>query len=208
MGRAGGALVAAVPHLERTPHLEHPTPLPVASAAPTLIQPALAGLEAGPDAAPRSGAAGARRARQAAPRVKGRRRYWSIRDLSRRLWFGRGYEVLRQLIRAGILPAARSARSWWVEDADVLGLLEAFDAPAGKVRAFRGLDGWLRERCWVTPATAEAETLLPALRAGFIWRGNAYLPKSAWQVERAAGGQVTYRHHSGAALPTGDLLAA
>ena len=197
------------------PDVEHPIVLPAA------IQPALIGLESRPETAPETahrpaataapagpGAAGVGRAKSVAPRLKGRRRYWSIRDLSRRLWFGRGYELLRELIRANILPATRSARSWWVDDADVLSLLQSFDATAGKVRAFRGLDAWLQERCWVVPATAEAEALLHALRAGFVWRGNAYLPKTAWQAELSAGGQPTYHHRSGVALPAGALLAA
>src|SRR5687768_9876317 len=36
--------------------------------------------------------------RLAAADRRARRRYWSVRDLSRRLWLGRGYELLRELI--------------------------------------------------------------------------------------------------------------
>jgi hypothetical protein len=137
-----------------------------------------------------------------------RHRYWSIRDLSRRIWYGRGYELLRLLIRSGILPATRSTRSWWVADADVRGLLAAFDGRAGKVRAFRRLDGWLRERCYVVPLTAEVANALDGGRAGLAWRGRAYLPQSAWQADVTPDGATIYRHRSGAAIGSTMARAA
>jgi hypothetical protein len=133
-------------------------------------------------------------------RPRGRRRYWSIRDLSRRLWFGRGYDLLRELIRTGILPATRSARSWWVEDADVAGLLAAFEAGAGKVRAFRRLKEWLAARSWVVElpeTTAVTAAALPDERIALRWRGALYLPRSSWQAERLPHGGLVYRHPSG-----------
>ncbi|MGH2371467.1 MAG: hypothetical protein ACRDI2_25120, partial [Chloroflexota bacterium] len=158
--------------------MEHPITVP------TPIQPTLTGLDGVLETPRRPEVVApipkATVPREAAARPKGRRRYWSIRDLSRRLWLGRGYELLRELIRSDILPATRSARSWWVDDADVHGLLAAFDDRAGKVRAFRGLDAWLRERCWVVEATPEHVAALHGLRnqldrpAAFIWRGAAY----------------------------------
>jgi hypothetical protein len=188
---------------------------PVERPADYPLQPVLTGLDVDPardpagavrplhGPAPRvSGAAGGR-----TPRVKGRRRYWSIRDLSRRLWLGRGYEVLRELVRSGVLPATRSARSWWIDDADVLGLQAVFDDRAGKVRAFGRLEGWLGERSWTLPEGPE--TLALTRLAGedgpydrppvFHWRGTAYLPRSVWRAEAAPGGLV-YRHRSGIAL--------
>src|SRR5688572_17024435 len=101
-----------------------------------ILQPALTGLD---EIAPVH-VATERIERLAAADRRARRRYWSVRDLSRRLWLGRGYELLRELIRTGIVPATRSARSWWVDDADAAGLVAAFDDRAGKVRAFRGLE--------------------------------------------------------------------
>jgi hypothetical protein len=174
-----------------------------------LVQPVLTGLDlptsatvARPERAPRLATVTAPAQTDADKTVRGpRHRYWSIRDLSRRLWLGRGYDLLRELIRTGILPAARSTHTWWVASADVQGLLDAFDAPAGKVRAFRGLDAWLRERCWVAPLTPEVEDILRQTQAGLAWRGLAYLPKDAWQADLAADGTVNYRHHSGALLP-------
>ena len=180
------------------------------------MQPALSGLEADlargqagtvrPLAGPAHRVSGAVSGRSPV-RVKGRRRYWSIRDLSRRLWLGRGYEVLRELVRSGVLPATRSVRSWWIDDADVLGLQAVFDDRAGKVRAFGRLDGWLRERCWTLPEGPETLALVrladedgPYERAPvFHWRGTAYLPRGAWRAEAAPGGLV-YRHRSGIAL--------
>jgi len=169
------------------------------------VQPALTGLEIQPPAAPasvlrdtsaRPPAAGrVERAAAAAadrPSARPRRRYWSVRDLSRRLWVGRGYELLRELIRAGLLPATRSARSWWVDDEDAAGLVAAFEDRAGKVRAFRGLDSWLRERAYLAPLTPEAETLVRLTRSGFAWRGHVYLPKTqwtAWPVRTAVRGE-------------------
>jgi hypothetical protein len=163
----------------------------------SLVQPALAGLniaEFTPDAA------------LAVPTTRGeadvrrvRRRYWSIRDLSRRLWLGRGYELLRRLIHFGVLPATRSARSWWIRDEDVTGLIVAFEDRAGKVRAFGGLEHWLLERCHVTALTPEMEGLAQATRAVFIWRGRAYLPKAVWQ---AGSNGVEYRHPSGVTVAT------
>jgi hypothetical protein len=135
--------------------------------------------------------------RLAAADRRARRRYWSVRDLSRRLWLGRGYDLLRDLIRTGILPATRSARSWWVDDADAAGLVAAFDDRAGKVRAFRGLDAWLRERCLVTELNPEAEAVLHLTRSGFAWRGHAYLPQKAWRLETAPDGSAEFRHVSG-----------
>ena len=135
--------------------------------------------------------------RLAAADKRARRRYWSVRDLSRRLWRGRGYELLRELLRTGIVPATKSARSWWVDDADAAGLLEAFEDRAGKVRAFRGLDAWLRERCYVADLTPEAEAVLRATHSGLAWRGHAYLPVKSWRPETAPDGSVEYRHISG-----------
>ena len=180
----------------------------------TPVQPALTGLEAPAPAAPV--AAPAIRVRPeiaAAEQVHQRRgprhRYWSLRDLSRRLWLGRGYELLRGLIRAGILPASRSAHSWWIDGADVQGLLAAFEDRAGKVRAFRGLEQWLRERCYVAPLTTETATQLDGGRLGFAWRGHVYLPKSAWRVDFAPDGRVVYLHDdSGAVVPPPALAAA
>jgi hypothetical protein len=200
--------------------LEHPVEHPTAPApaAPLPVQPTLTGLDLGvagrPASAPVPAAAPAAAARPA-PRQKGRHRYWSIRDLSRRLWLGRGYEFLREAIRSGVLPASRSAHSWWVDDADVLGLQAAFDGRAGKVRAFRRLDDWLRDRCWVVPASAETLSLghreagsgrTPA--AVFHWRGVAYLPRSVWQAEQTPEG-VVYRHRAdGVVLPGPAARAA
>jgi hypothetical protein len=113
-----------------------------------------------------------------------RRRYWSVRDLSRRIWLGRGYELLRHLIRAGILPATKSARSWWIDDRDAAGLIAAFDDRAGKVRAFRGLDEWLLQRCDVIELTPEAAAQVGA--AGFGWRGKLYVPKAVHAARGAA----------------------
>jgi hypothetical protein len=188
---------------------QHPTGTPV--------QPALAGLELGLPAAHPAPAIEARPAERAAGRLsvvpapegrRARRRYWSIRDVSRRLWLGRGYELLRELIRAGILPATRSSRSWWIDDADVRGLLEAFDARAGKVRAFRRVDDWLRERCLVAPLSPELEALLAETRTGLAWRGHAYLPKPAWTAATSAAGQTVYHHRSGSTIAPGQPLAA
>lgn len=162
--------------------MEHPiTPQPP-------LQPVLAGLELDSvPAAPRAGGA-----RQPVAR-KGRRRYWSIRDLSRRLWLGRGYDLLRELIHSGILPATRSAHSWWIDDADVNGLRLAFDDRAGKVRAFRNLEGWLRERCWVVPGTPQMASRSEG-QTVFRWRGVAYLPQGLWAVEQTPSGETVYRH--------------
>ena len=175
-------------------------------AAP-VAQPVLTGLETPTPVAPAPGASQARvrpsvtAGERTAERRGARRRYWSVRDLSRRIWYGRGYELLRHLIRAGILPATRSAHSWWVDDVDVQGLLAAFDDRAGKVRAFRGLEAWLRERCWVAPLTPDTGALLQDDHLGFAWRGSAYLPKHAWRVDFAPDGRVTYFHPSGATIP-------
>jgi hypothetical protein len=76
------------------------------------------------------------------------------------------------------------------------------------VRAFRGLDSWLRERCWVVRLTPEVEAVLRAQRAGFAWRGAAYLPKTAWQADLSPDGQILYRHHSGATLASPAPYAA
>jgi len=192
---------------EETP-LEQPVERPTAYPK----QPVLTGLDAGligavrPPNGPAPRVSGAVAGRTAA-RVRGRRRYWSIRDLSRRLWLGRGYEVLRELVRSGVLPATRSAHSWWIDDADVAGLQAVFDDRAGKVRAFGRLDGWLRERCWTLPEGPD--TLALDRLAGedgpftrppvFHWRGTAFLPRSAWRAEAAPAGLV-YRHGSGIAL--------
>ena len=175
-----------------------------------VVQPALTGLdEIAPAAArplaPPTGDAAARVERRRAERIerlaaadrRARRRYWSVRDLSRRLWLGRGYELLRELIRTGIVPATKSARSWWVDDADAAGLVAAFDDRAGKVRAFRGLEAWLRERCHIADLTPEAEAILRATRSGFAWRGHAYLPLKSWRLELAPDGSAEYRHVSG-----------
>ena len=179
----------------------------------TPVQPALTGLEAPAPAAPV--AAPAIRVRPeiaAAEQVHQRRgprhRYWSLRDLSRRIWLGRGYEVLRGLIRAGILPATRSARSWWIDGADVQGLLAAFEDRAGKVRAFRGLEQWLRERCYVAPLTTETATQLDGGRLGFAWRGHVYLPRDAWRVDFASDGRVSCFHDSGVVVPPVAQAAA
>jgi hypothetical protein len=119
-----------------------------------------------------------------------RRRYWSVRDLSRRIWVGRGYELLRHLIRAGILPATKSARSWWIDDRDAAGLMAAFDDRAGKVRAFHGLERWLRERCDVTELNPETAAQVGA--AGFGWRGRLYVPKAVHAViDRDASAEDT-----------------
>ena len=165
------------------------------------VQPALTGLdEIAPAAAARTGA-GERRTerveRLSAVDRRARRRYWSVRDLSRRIWLGRGYEVLRELIRTGIVPATRSARAWWVDDADAAGLVAAFDERAGKVRSFRGLDAWLRERCHVTDLTPETEAVLRLTRSGLAWRGRTYLPTKAWRAEIAPDGSPEYQHVSG-----------
>jgi hypothetical protein len=127
--------------------IAHPLNTPVSGALESAglaqpVQPRLAGLEDVSSLAPASTAAltesrAARRAEQAAAADRRtRRRYWSVRDLSRRIWVGRGYELLRELIRTGILPATRSARSWWVDDEDAAGLAGAFEDRAGKVRAW------------------------------------------------------------------------
>src|SRR5688500_13957097 len=139
-----------------------------------VVQPALTGLE---EIAPAAQAVPATPRAERADRTerfpsvdrRTRRRYWSVRDLSRRIWLGRGYEMLRELIRTGIVPATRSARAWWVDDADAAGLMAAFEDRAGKVRAFRGLDTWLRERCHVAPLTPETETVLRLTRSGLAW---------------------------------------
>ncbi|HEX2514515.1 MAG TPA: hypothetical protein VH257_07390 [Chloroflexota bacterium] len=181
------------------PSLEHP-----AGQAPPPVQPVLTGFEAGAAALPRPTLV-PRAA--AASRQKGRRRYWSIRDLSRRLWLGRGYELLRELVRSGILPATRSARSWWIDDADVLGLRVAFDDRAGKVRAFGAVEGWLRERCWAIPEGPETRALSAVPGASpegtllLRWRGTAYLPHRTWRAEATPNGGLVYRHRSGVALP-------
>lgn len=183
------------------------------------VQPALAGLElvlppANPVPAVKSAPTeteqtAARLSIVPAPEGKrSRRRYWSIRDVSRRLWFGRGYELLRELIRTGILPATRSAHSWWIDDADVRGLLEAFDARAGKVRAFRRVDDWLRERCLVAPLTPELEALLAETHTGLAWRGQAYLPKATWTAATSAGGHTVYHHRAGPTVTLSQPLAA
>jgi hypothetical protein len=176
--------------------LEYPTPNLV-----TPVQPALAGFEVPAPSAP---AAGVRPAIAASSRVERRgprHRYWSLRDLSRRVWLGRGYEVLRGLIRAGILPATRSARSWWIDGTDAQGLIAAVEDRAGKVRAFRGLDVWLRERCYVAPLTTENEAALDGGTLGFAWRGNVYLPKHAWRLNFQPDGRIAFVHDSGAAIP-------
>ena len=161
------------------------------------IQPALTGLDELAPARPQSRERAERVDRLAANDRRARRRYWSVRDLSRRLWLGRGYELLRELIRTGIVPANRSARSWWVDEADATGLIAAFDDRAGKVRAFRGLESWLRERCFVAPLTPETETILRLTRSGLAWRGAAYLPMKAWRPEPSPDGGAEYRHVSG-----------
>ena len=196
------------------PREEIPLEQPVERATDFPMQPVLTGLDAGligvvrPPTGPAHRVTGAVAGRSAV-RVKGRRRYWSIRDLSRRLWLGRGYEVLRELVRSGVLPATRSARSWWIDDADVLGLQAVFDDRAGKVRAFGRLDGWLRERCWTLPEGPETLALgrlagedgpyaASALRLPLA-RVRPILPRGAWRAEAAPGGLV-YRHRSGIAL--------
>jgi hypothetical protein len=137
---------------------------------------------------------------------RSRRRYWSVRDLSRRLWLGRGYDLLRGLIRAGVLPATRSTRSWWIDDEDAAGLIAAFEDRAGKVRAFTGLDAWLRSRCYVAPLTPDVEAFARLTRSGFAWRGRVYLPKTVWEQESGAEG-VAFRHPSGF-VAAGDEPAA
>lgn len=195
------------PPVERTELLEISTPIS------TIVQPPLSGLElpqpaALPPVIPASATAATVAAAVAPSERRGaRHRYWSIRDVSRRLWLGRGYELLCELIRTGLLPATRSARSWWIEDAEVQGLLAAFESSAGKVRAFRGLAEWLRQRAFVLPATGETETLLRATKSGFVWRGNAYLPRATWMADTAAD-QTIYRHRSGLSLPVAAPLAA
>jgi hypothetical protein len=165
------------------------------------MQPPLTGfdLDTGP-AVRHPAPLGATVATPATPRLKGRRRYWSIRDLSRRLWQGRGYEFLRQVIRAGILPATRSARSWWIDDADVKSLQLAFDDRAGKVRAFRHLEDWLQERCWVVEdAPASLASDVDGRVPVWQWRGTTYLPRTSWTAEPSSEG-VVYRHASGAVV--------
>jgi len=178
----------------------------------TPAQPVLTGFEALATASAASVSVRPRAAVSGAERVADHRtprhRYWSVRDLSRRIWLGRGYELLRGLIHAGILPATRSARSWWIEDADVQGLLAAFEDRAGKVRAFRGLEEWLRERCYVAPLTAETQAALADGSRGFAWRGAAYLPKAWWRPDFAPDGRVVYYHRSGVALPQVEQAAA
>jgi hypothetical protein len=183
---------------------------------PTLLNPAVQPPLFGPDAdseprgttapalvspiALETGAARHERLARAAGDRQPRRRYWSIRDLARRIWLGRGYELLRGLIRAEILPATRSSRTWWVADADVRGLLAAFEPQAGKVRAFRRLDAWLSERCWVTPLTPPADAAVRDPQGGFAWRGHAYLPKATWTSDTAPVGERTFRHRDGTSL--------
>jgi hypothetical protein len=166
------------------------------------MQPALTGLdEIAPVAQPETATPRAERAerteRLASEDRRARRRYWSVRDLSRRIWLGRGYELLRELIRTGIVPATRSARAWWVDDADAAGLMAAFEDRAGKVRAFGELDTWLGERCHVATLTPETETVLRLTRSGLAWRGRAYLPMKAWRAETTPDGGAEYRHVSG-----------
>ncbi|CAA9298771.1 MAG: hypothetical protein AVDCRST_MAG77-5430 [uncultured Chloroflexi bacterium] len=177
-----------------------------APASAALVQPVLTGFDA--VHAVERGAEAERLAvasrRAVAADRRARRRYWSVRDLSRRLWLGRGYELLRELIRAGILPATRSARSWWVDDEDAAGLVAAFEDRAGKVRAFRGLERWLGERCYVTPLTPEAETLTRLTHSGFAWRGMLYLPRAAWTQEVDASGATQLRHRSGAVVEAAE----
>ncbi|HXI18853.1 MAG TPA: hypothetical protein VNM48_21015 [Chloroflexota bacterium] len=188
--------------------ITHPTNTLFSGASSGLVQPALTGLEALEryDVRPIAQASSASRRAELATDRRTRRRYWSVRDLSRRLWLGRGYELLRGLIHAGILPATRSARSWWIDDEDAAGLIAAFEDRAGKVRAFRGLDTWLHSRCYATPLTPEVETLTRLTRSGLAWRGHIYLPKAAWAVElepdptnpiNETGTTVEYRHRSG-----------
>ena len=193
----------------RCPFPGEKTPLVLANSTQFgLVQPALTGLEVPArdltgsvlsDDAPRPAAA-RRTERALAADRRGRRRYWSVRDLSRRLWVGRGYDLLRGLIRTSLLPATRSARSWWVDDEDAAGLVAAFSDRAGKVRAFRGLDAWLRERAYIAPLTPEAETLVRLTRTGFAWRGHVYLPKTQWTVQLLNEGGVEYRHRDGAVV--------
>jgi hypothetical protein len=172
------------------------------------VQPALTGFEAPAPVTPAvepdhpAVVAGEHRSVRRGPR----HRYWSLRDLSRRVWLGRGYELLRGLIRAGILPATRSTQSWWIDDADVQGLLATFEDRAGKVRAFRGLEAWLRERCYVAPLTPETEAALDAGRRGVAWRGHVYLPRNAWRVDFGPDGRVTYFHDSGDAGDAGAII--
>ncbi len=181
---------------------------PAATTPP--VQPLLTGLEGAvaPASTPAPVLTPSRAGHAARARRAPRHRYWSIRDLSRRLWLGRGYELLREMIRGGVLPATRSARSWWIDDADIRGLRTAFDAGAGKVRAFGALDAWLRERCWVAPLTPEGRILARAAGSGFVWRSRLYLPKTAWQAEAAPDGSVVYRHRSGSRLVAARPLAA
>ena len=188
--------------------ITHPTNTLLSGASSGLVQPALTGLEALErfDGRPIAQASSASHRAELATDRRTRRRYWSVRDLSRRLWLGRGYKLLRGLIHAGILPATRSARSWWIDDEDAAGLIASFEYRAGKVRAFHGLDTWLRARCYVTPLTPEVETLTRLTHSGFAWRGHIYLPKAAWTVELGpdttnesgpAAAAVEYRHRSG-----------
>lgn len=191
--------------------IANPTNTPFVSGG--LMQPALTGLETPErreDARSVTSLVPSARQAELATDRRTRRRYWSVRDLSRRLWLGRGYKLLRGLIHAGILPATRSARSWWIDDEDAAGLIASFEYRAGKVRAFHGLDTWLRARCYVTPLTPEVETLTRLTHSGFAWRGHIYLPKAAWTVELgpdttdgsgpadATVATVEYRHRSGA----------
>lgn len=178
------------------------------------VQPALVGLELPeavklPAARVRDAVRSARAEREAmdAADRRARRRYWSVRDLSRRLWRGRGYKLLRQMIRADVLPATRSTHSWWIANEDAAGLQAAFDDQAGKVRAFHGLETWLQDRCYVTPLTPELEALERGGLSVFTWRGQAYLPRRAWQVAAAPDGTIEYRHRSGAAVPAAPVEA-
>ena len=206
--------------MEYTTSIGAPAAAPVAPVTPVTpavepgatVQPALSGFEtlAPRIEAPADVPAVAARARThaAADRRGPRHRYWSMRDLSRRIWLGRGYALLRGLIRAGILPATRSTQSWWIDDADVQGLVALFEDRAGKVRAFRLLDQWLRERCYVAPRTPETEAVLDGGGLGFAWRGNVYLPQRTWRVDFGPDGRVVYEHPSGATIPPTALPAA
>ncbi len=195
--------------------MEHPIEPPPPTPPHLPVQRVLTGLDVPGVATPRRQEAVVASASlpAAAGRQKGRRRYLSIRDLSRRLWLGRGYDLLRALIHSGILPATRSARSWWIEDADVSALHLAFDDRAGKVRAFGGLAAWLRQRCWVVPAAPEAapdgqvEAAPSAQPSIFHWRGAAYLPQRLWRMEPTPEGGLRYRHQSGATFASGATPA-